>query len=177
MARCSLCDAVIARHAQADINVVLAIAASCTILLLIANFTPVLGIEIAGTRIESNIWAAVLSMQKGWISLAAVVLMVTMLLAPLVQVLMVLWLMSFARASRRAPGFSRMLVVLHRLRPWSMSEVFLLGSLVAIVKLGSFIPIKTGPGTWALGMLTLLLAVLGHFDPRWWWSLGDGAEA
>ncbi len=79
--------------------------------------------------------------------------------------------MGFARLRRRAPGFSRALVILHVLRPWSMSEVFLLGAMVAIVKLGGFIPIATGPGVWALALLTLCLAILGRFDPRSWWSL------
>jgi paraquat-inducible protein A len=174
VARCTECGAVISRHAEADVNVVLAIASACAILLLIANFTPVLAIEIAGTHVEANIWTAVLSMQGGWFSIGAAVLMVTMLVAPIMQIMLVLWLMSFARAGRRAPGFVRVLLILHILRPWSMSEVFLLGSFVAIVKLGAFIPIITGPGVWALALLTLLLAVLSHFDPRWWWSLESG---
>lgn len=177
VARCTQCGAVISRHAQADVNVVLAIASSCAILLLIANFTPILAIDIAGTHTEANIWTAVLSMQGGWFSLGAAALMATMLLAPLAQIVFVLWLMGFARAGRRAPGFVRVLLILHVLRPWSMSEVFLLGSLVAIVKLGSFVPIITGPGTWSLALLTVLLAVLGHFDPRWWWSLERGTTS
>ena len=176
VARCIRCGAVIARHAQANVNSALAVASACAILLLIANFTSVLGIEIAGTHTEVNIWQAVLSMQQGWTSIAALVLLVTMLLVPLLQVTLVLWLMSFARVRRRAPGFGRVLAVLHHLRPWSMSEVFLLGALVAIVKLGSFIPIATGPGVWALALLTLLLAVLGRFDPRSWWALDQGAK-
>jgi paraquat-inducible protein A len=176
VARCIRCGAVIARHTQANVNSALAIASACAILLLIANFTSVLGIEIAGTHTEVNVWQAVLSMQQGWTSLAALVLLVTMLLVPLVQVTLVLWLMGFARVRRRAPGFGRVLAILHHLRPWSMSEVFLLGALVAIVKLGSFIPIAPGPGVWALALLTVLLAVLGHFDPRSWWALERGAE-
>jgi paraquat-inducible protein A len=177
VARCSRCGAVVARHARADIDQALAIAGACAILLLIANFTPVLGIEVAGTRTEANIWMAVLSMEQGWITIAALVLMATMLLVPLVQVTLVLWLMGFARIGRRSPGFARVLVILHVLRPWSMSEVFLLGAMVAIVKLGGFIPIEPGPGVWALALLTLLLAVLGRFDPRSWWALEQRTTA
>jgi paraquat-inducible protein A len=177
VARCTECGAVISHHAQADVNVVLAIASACAVLLLIANLTPILAIDVAGTHVEANIWTAVLSMQGGWFSVGAAVLLVTMLLAPLVQILLVLWIMSFARVGKRAPGFVSVLLTLHVLRPWSMSEVFLLGALVAIVKLGSFIPIITGPGVWALALLTVLLAVLGHFDPRWWWSLKDGSRS
>jgi paraquat-inducible protein A len=176
VAHCVQCGAVIARHSRANVNKVLAVASSCAILLLIANFTAVIGIDIAGTHTQTNVWMAVLSMRSGWNSVAAVVLLATMLLVPLVQVTLVLWLMSFARFHRRAPGFAPVLSFLHVLRPWSMSEVFLLGSLVAIVKLGNFVPLTTGPGVWALVLLTVLLAVLGRFDPRWWWELEQEAR-
>jgi paraquat-inducible protein A len=161
----------VARHPHTDIDKALAIAISCAILFFIANLTPVLGIEVAGTRTEANIWKAVLSMSGGWTTLSASVLVVTMLLAPLLQVLLVIWLLSFARFERRAPGFTQVLALLHELRPWSMTEVFLLGSLVAIAKLSSFLPISAGPGVWALGGVTILLAMLGRFDPSSWWAL------
>jgi paraquat-inducible protein A len=171
VARCRRCHAVVARHPHADVDKALAIAIACAILLLIANLTPVLGIEVAGTRTEANIWKAVLSMDDGWIRVSAGALMVTMLLVPLLQVVLVIWLLGFARLRRRAPGFARVLALLHELRPWSMTEVFLLGSLVAIVKLSNFLPISTGPGVWALAALTILLAVLGRVDPSSWWAL------
>jgi len=177
VARCRACRAVVARHPHADVDKALAIAIACAILFLIANLTPVLGIEVAGTRTEANIWTAVVSMDNGWITLSAGVLVVTMLLAPLVQVVLVIWLLSFARAERRAPGFAHILALLHVLRPWSMTEVFLLGALVAIVKLSSFLPISTGPGVWALGALTILLAVLGRFEPSAWWELEHRGKA
>jgi paraquat-inducible protein A len=161
----------VARHPHADVDKALAISIACAILFFIANLTPVLGIQVAGTRTEANIWEAVLSMDNGWMALAAAALIVTMLFAPLVQVVLVIWLLSFARLRRRAPGFAHVLALLHDLRPWSMTEVFLLGSLVAIVKLSSFLPISTGPGVWALAALTILLAVLGRFDPSSWWAL------
>jgi paraquat-inducible protein A len=54
-----------------------------------------------------------------------------------------------------------------------MSEVFLLGALVAIVKLSNFLPVSIGPGIWALATLTAFIAVLSRFDPESWWRLQD----
>ena len=174
IARCPCCRAVVARHPTVDIDKALAIALACGILLIIANVTPVLGIQIAGTHTEVNIWEAALSMETGWICVSALVLLATMLVIPAVQIVGILWLMGFARARRRVPGFARLLVLLHVLRPWSMSEVFLLGALVAIVKLSNFLPITIGHGIWALALLTGLIAALGRFDPGSWWRLQTG---
>jgi paraquat-inducible protein A len=171
VARCRCCNHVLARHPTADIDKALALALTCAILLIIANTTPVLGIDIAGTRTEANVWEAALSMETGWISLSALVLLATMLIVPLIQISFVVWLLVYAKRRRRAPGFSMILVVLHRLRPWSMSEVFLLGALVAIVKLSNFVPVSVGPGIWALAILTAFIAILSRFDPESWWRL------
>jgi len=68
------------------------------------------------------------------------------------------------------------LVLLHLLRPWSMSEVFLLGSLVVIVKLSSWVHVEAGEGIWALGGLAILLAILSRYDSRDWWDLVEQAR-
>jgi len=71
------------------------------ILFVIANATPVLAVEVGGMRTEANIWTAVLSMQSGWISAAAVVLAVTTFLVPMLQIGLLLWLLAFSIAAHR----------------------------------------------------------------------------
>ena len=61
-------------------------------------------------------------------------------------------------------------VLLHRLRPWSMTDVFLLGALVAVVKLSAWVDVVAGEGIWAIGGLTILLAILSRYDSRAWWE-------
>jgi paraquat-inducible protein A len=66
--------------------------------------------------------------------------------------------------------------LLHRMRPWSMTEVFLLGALVAIVKLANWVPITAGAGLWAIAALTMVLALLGRCDAASWWSIAPEAK-
>ena len=67
--------------------------------------------------------------------------------------------------------------VLHWIRPWSMTEVFLLGVLVAIVKLSGMLNVIAGPGTYATVVLTVLITVLAKRDVRTLWGrLSDNAE-
>lgn len=51
-----------------------------------------------------------------------------------------------------------LLRVRQRLLPWSMVEIFVLGAVVAIVKLGDFAHISLGIGMWSLAAFIVLSA-------------------
>ena len=173
IAHCVRCEAVIGRYHRVDLYQVLALTIAAAILFVIASLTPVLAIEFGGAETQANVWTAALSMDRGWIVWAALVLVATTFLVPMLQIVLLLWLLAFASVYRRAPGFAIVLVALHRLRPWSMSEVFLLGALIAMIKLSNWVPVAPGPGMWALVGLTIVLAILGKYEPRSWWTLAE----
>ena len=175
VALCRRCGAVLARHLSVNVDSGLALVCAAAIFFTIANLTPILSIEIAGMQTRANVWFAVRSLQEGWISLAAFGLAFTTFLIPALQIALVFWVLLFARTGRRAPSFGPIMKLLHQMRPWSMSEVFLLGALVAIVKLAKWVPISAGPGIWAIAALTAVLALLGRCDPASWWSIGSEA--
>jgi paraquat-inducible protein A len=66
-----------------------------------------------------------------------------------------------------------MLRVVQLIRPWGMVEVFMLGVVITIVKMVSMAQVIPGPGLFAFGALTLMLAFLATFDPRVLWSTRD----
>src|ERR1700728_2495090 len=140
IALCRRCDAVLARHFGANVESGLALVCAAAIFFAIANLTPILSIEVAGVQTKANIWFAVRSLQQGWISLAALGLAFTTFLIPAVHIALLFWVLLFARFGLRPPGFGPVMRLLHRTRPWSMTEVFFLGALVAIVKLANWVP-------------------------------------
>jgi paraquat-inducible protein A len=176
VALCRRCDAVLARYFGADVESGLALVSAAAIFFAIANLTPVLSIEVAGIKTQANIWFAVRSLQQGWISLAALGLVFTTFLIPAAQIALLFWVLLFARIGYRPPGFGPIMKLLHRMRPWSMTEVFLLGALVAIVKLANWVPITAGAGIWAMAALTIVLASLGRCDPASWWSIAPAVK-
>ncbi len=176
VALCRRCDAVLARYFGVKVESGLALVCAAAIFFAIANLTPTLSIDVAGVETEANIWLAVRSLQRGWISVAAFGLAFTTFLIPGVQIALLFWLLLFARLGRRPPGFGAIMKLLHRIRPWSMTEVFLLGALVAIVKLANWVPITAGAGIWAIAALTVVLALLGRCDPASWWSIAPGGK-
>jgi paraquat-inducible protein A len=177
VARCRRCDAVLARYFAADVESGLALVGAAAIFFAIANMTPILSIEVGGVETKANIWFAVRSLQQGWISIAALGLALTTFLIPAMQIALLLWVLLFARIGRRSPGFGPVMKLLHRMRPWSMTEVFLLGALVAIVKLANWVPITAGAGIWAMAALTALLAFLGRCDPASWWTIAPAGKS
>ena len=176
LALCRRCNAVLARYFGADTESGLALIIAAAIFFAIANLTPILSIEVGGVETKANIWFAVRSLQQGWISFAAIGLAFTTFLIPAVQISLLFWVLLFACAGLRPPGFGALMKLLHRIRPWSMTEVFLLGALVAIVKLANWVPIAAGAGIWAMAALTIVLAVLGRCDPASWWSIGRAVK-
>jgi paraquat-inducible protein A len=176
VALCRRCDAILARYFGANVETGLALVCAAAIFFAIANLTPLLSIDIAGIETQANVWFAVRSLQQGWISVAALGLAFTTFLIPAVQIALLCWLLVFARVGRQAPGFGPIMRLLHHMRPWSMTEVFLLGALVAIVKLANWVPITAGAGIWAIAALTAVLAVLGRCDPESWWSIAPAVK-
>ena len=95
----------------------------------------------------------------------------SIIVAPLLQIALLGWVLGFARAGRRAPGFSQVMRLLNHLRPWCMIEVCMLGTLVAVIKLSSFLQVLPGAGIWGMAVLMALLALIANRDMRWLWEL------
>jgi paraquat-inducible protein A len=168
---CIACGGILARHRSLSVDQLLALTVAAALVFLIANAYPLMIIEVGGMHTEATVWGAALLMLHGWTAWPAAVLALTMFVLPLLQITLLLWLLTCASFGRRAPGFRGALVALHHSRPWSMTEVFLLGALVAIVKLSSWVHVVPGIGIWALASLMVLLTVLSMVEPRFWWTL------
>jgi paraquat-inducible protein A len=54
-------------------------------------------------------------------------------------------------------GAERAFRLASRLRPWAMAEVFLIGVVVALVKIGGIATVGLGPAFWAMAALVLLV--------------------
>jgi len=168
--RCPDCHEPLQGHRSPSKQRVLAAALSGAIFVLIAATTPVLSASFGSLSTQVNALSAPAAFAGDAYWLAAGALALVSLAVPLVQVLTLSWMLCFALARRRAPGFSHLIRLLQLLRPWAMVEVFFLGTLVVIVKVGGWVSMSLGPGLFALGSFTLLLATVHRFDATGLWS-------
>jgi len=171
VAHCVRCGAALAIASAPDTDRLLALATTAALFFAISAANPILSIEFGGLHTSASLWAAASSLGHGWISGAAIVLGLTMCGIPLLQIGLALWVLVFARLARRAPGCRRVLILLHALRPWSMTEVFVLGVLVAAVKLSSWVHVNTDLGAWTLAGLAATIAILNLEPAAAWWQL------
>lgn len=168
-ARCSRCEAELYRDSAADFDSTIAMALAALIALIVANVYPVIWINVQGSSNAATLWGAVLATDNYGLGLVSVLVAVMAFFAPLMQLVLTLYLAIPLRLGHRPAGFLLAMHALRHLQPWSMVEVFLLGSLVAVVKMAGLADVRPGVGLWAFGALTLLLTglVLGDSEHFW----------
>lgn len=168
--RCVRCGAELARYHALDAGAMLALVLSALIVFVIANVWPVVTLGLGAQRSSATLWGTILMMWGQEAQLVAVVAAATLFFFPLNKMLMLGWVLWFARDGRRAPGFAFIMRTLYYLQPWTMTEVFVLGALVSIVKARAYFEVQPDPGIWAYGVLTLLITVFSGIDLRRLWD-------
>ena len=170
-AHCSRCGGVLQRYNGLSIEQRLALSLTALVLWVFANFYPVMSISLKGLKSSATLWDSVLALSLGPITFIALVAAISIIIAPLFQLLLLCWVLAFGLRQRRAPGFCLCMRWLESLRPWSMLEVCLLGALVAVFKLAGMLEVIPHIGLFALAVLALLLIRIAGRDVRELWVL------
>ncbi|MDN5836165.1 MAG: paraquat-inducible protein A, partial [Nitrosospira sp.] len=140
---------------------------------IIANAFPIVEMELKGIVSQTTLMGAILSLNSQGMPLVAFLVLTTTLLFPLMQLLSLIYLLTSINNVERSPAFNLSVRLIQTLRPWVMVEVFLLGVIVAFVKLTSMATVVPGIALWAFGALTLLLASVFSFDLRYIWRMSS----
>ena len=171
IARCLRCEAELERHTGSRTERLLPLTVASLIMFVIANSFPIVEIEVQGMSNQTTLLGAVLSLGQEGMSLVALLVLATTILFPLLQLLILLYVLWPMRSAR--PGVKRLLLLMQAVRPWGMVEVFLLGVLVALVKLSNMATVLPGVALWAFAALTILLTAVISFNTRYLWRLLD----
>jgi paraquat-inducible protein A len=176
IARCTRCGAEMDRNVQARRNHLLPLTIASLIIFVIANIFPIVEMELQGLHSQTTLIGAVLSLATEGISMVALLVLATTLLFPFMQMLILFYLLTPSRNAENKSGFSVLIRLMQTLRPWGMIEVFLLGVLVALIKLSNMATIIPGIALWAFCMLTVMLTVVVSFNPRYLWQVEESGQ-
>jgi len=170
-AHCHVCGAVLARNPKGGLDRTIALYITALILLLLANIFPFLTLEIGGRREISTLFGASQAMYNAGMGELAIVVFLTSILAPALMMISGLYVLMAVRFRLPLPAVRLLLSWIGHLEPWVMLDVFMLGVLVAFVKLGNMATMHTGNSLYAFVALILVFAAASSsFDAHLLWQ-------
>lgn len=167
-ARCTCCRALLIYPGEKSISQVIALSVAVAILMLGAVFFPFLGIAAAGLHRSSSVLDVALAFSGGVLgplSVSVILLIVIIPLARAVAVIYALW--PLAQGRKAYVHAARALRLAEALRPWSMAEIFIVGTAVALVKIAGLAAISVGPAFWAFCVMVIIVALSDNFMCKW----------
>jgi paraquat-inducible protein A len=170
--RCIRCRAELYRTNDRSPDTAIALAATAFALFVLANLYPLVALTVNGsTRMTTLIGAAESFYEQGYGVLAILVLF-TAVIVPVVQSLTLLYVLVPLRVGRAVRGQRVLFRMLIALRPWGLAEVFMIGAVVALVKLSAEAQVAPRVSLVAYGLLMIAGAALTSATPSeqyWRW--------
>jgi len=160
VARCARCASVLGRGHLLAVDGQLALTSGALVVFVLGNVSDIVTLDLRGVHSQVTLWE---SIWFTWLSGQQVVALLagaTAFAFPLAVILLRLYVLAPLAAGRRVRGFVPAMRALRWVTRWSMVEVFLFGTLVAIVKLAGLASVVPGVGIFSFGALTLLLAAI-----------------
>lgn len=170
-AECARCAKVLAGSVTGRIGAPLALAIAALILLVPATVAPLMVVTAHGASRESGLPMTATAMwHDGFPSLGVLIGLFGIALPFLFLVLLV-WVLASLQYGLRSPVGPVFRWVKH-LRPWVMTEVYLVGCYVSYSRIKGVSTVTVGAGGWSLVAAALILLVaLTQLDERTVWEM------
>jgi len=160
-ATCKRCGALLYQKKRDSLDRTLTLSLTALILFVLANVYPFMTFKIGGRVQVSHLITGVEELyEQGFMELAVVVLLASILL-PLIKILGTLYILLPLKLNRRSWKAPQIFRFIEALGPWAMMEVYLLGVIVAYVKLIDMATIVLGIALYSFMALILLVAAAG----------------
>jgi len=174
-ARCIRCDAPL-YHSTTEVPAMLGVAVLATVAFVIANTFPLITLSAQGHQTRATLWAAIMASYNYRLPVVAAGLALTLIVAPVVELTLLLWVLVPLSLGTRPPAFRFVMRAMAVLRPWRLVEVFLLGVIIAIVKLSGLATAVLGWGAFGITVMAIAMASLGSFDQSVLWQRAESVR-
>jgi len=175
---CRRCNAVLFHNIPDSVDRVIALSLAALILFAVANLFPFLSFEVGAQATHTTLITGVQELYAQGIWALAGLVLFTCILAPFTQLLLMLYIfvpIKFGKLARHTRGAFR---ILGQTREWNMIEVFMIGILVALVKLTKMADIIPGIAMWSFLLLIFTVAgATASIDGRIIWRRVDLAAS
>ena len=176
-ATCLRCGGVLARPRSGAFTQIIALAITTMVLMFGAIFFPFLEISKLGLGHGTSLFGVAMAFSDGIVApLTVAVLGLIVGLPALRAALLVYTLWPLARGRAPCRHAAQAFRLSERMKPWSMAEIFIIGTAVAMVKVGGLATISFGPAFWAFCALIFVSLANRSFmcSTTIWDAIEDG---
>lgn len=168
---CLRCGGTLYQNRPQMLDTALALTLAGLILYALTNAFPLLGLKAQGMIQEITLWKATITFWRQDFQLLSLLLSLNLIVFPLFELFTLLWVLLTIRFNFPTPLARYLYRWMQQLKPWGMLEVFMLGVLVAVVKLGDLAVLVIGPAFWSFAALIICMAAAtAVLDPFVIWN-------
>lgn len=178
-ASCPRCNRELTYRSRAPAERVLAYALGATIMLLLTLLFPFLTFSLNGMQESIVLLDAAFALRNHDWPVLAVLIALTIIVLPGMYLAAVAYVYAGIAARQYWPGSVWLARAITHIKPWLMTDVFLVGVLVSLVKLMGLASLSLGWSFWAFcGYVILLVKTVSNVDSDWlWFALQQEPEA
>jgi paraquat-inducible protein A len=170
-ARCVRCGALLAASKDDPARRALSLYMAALVLWVVSNAFPFMTLRLEGREQRSVLFSSALSLYRDGLWELGLLVLLLVIVFPLGKILLNLTVLVSLHLDRRNDWMAPLFRLVEKLRPWAMTEVFLLGVLVAYAKLLDIADIEIGPSMIAFVLLIVAVAAADSaFHPTDVWS-------
>lgn len=174
VACCPRCDAVLHVSKVNSLERALALSITGLLLFLPANLLPMLTFEVLGQSNSSTMLNGIYKMAQGGYWWMSVLVGFCSVVAPLLKLLTLSYVSAGCLLEWKKSGVKRALKLYQRLNEWGMFDVYMLGFLVAFIKMNDLGGLVPGTGLYCfITLLVVATACNSVFDNRMAWFYLD----
>ncbi|WP_428536370.1 paraquat-inducible protein A [Rhodopila sp.] len=159
---CERCDAVLRHTRRNPLSLPLALNISALILFLLGATLTLIAVSTAGQERIAGLVSGPSEMEQYGLWEISLVVLITTVAAPLARVLCMLAVLGGLHLKRPPAELREIYAWVEHLRPWSMVEIYLLGLLVAYVRLSGMTTVNLGPAIYALAGLMVIMVLADY---------------
>ncbi len=170
--RCPRCGALLHASISHSLSKTLALSLTGIILFFPAMFEPIMTISVAGMEGESSVISSILGILQSEYFFVGIMLFAVSFLFPLIKLLLLLGItlpFSFGCKPQATP---RILRWYKHLDEWGMTEIYMLGILISIIKMHSLGHLNFNLGFFCFSALSLIIVALSTvIDEEAFWEM------
>jgi paraquat-inducible protein A len=170
IARCCRCEAVLDRREPPD-STPLALALAGLFCAVVANAFPIIQVNLAGRHRDNLLVTGPRALISDHMPVLGVLVAFFSIVFPMLWLAGVSYVLVRVRAGARERELGPLFRLAERLRPWAMTEVYVIGGYVAFTRLEELGRVSIGIGGWAVAATAFLTFLVDQaLDRRHVWN-------